>query len=301
MSITLIIKKKWKQFINSGFLFVLPWIIGFLVFIAGPMLFSLFISFFKWEYMRNMEFIGLANYIKVFTGDKHAMNGLFLTLKFVAFTVPLQLGLAILVASLLNTKLKGTNLVRTLVFVPVVLSGAVAGQMWKFMYNDDLGVFNYFLSFLNIKINWLTDSNIALYSVALTGIWAVGTPMILFLAGLKSIPKTYYESAEIDGAGVFQKFRHITLPLLTPTILYNLIQLLILNFQCIAPFMVITGGGPANSTKVYSLHEFQMAFKYLRMGYASAMSWVMFVLVLTTTLIIMKSSKFWVHYETDRG
>ncbi len=301
MSITLLMKKKWRQLIKSGFLFVLPWILGFMIFTAGPMLFSLFISFFKWEYMRNMEFVGLANYIKIFTSDKHALNGLFLTLKFVSFAVPLQLGLAILVATLLNSALKGTKLVRTLVFVPVVLSGAVAGQMWKFMYNDDLGVFNYFLGFLGTHVRWLTDSNIALYSVALTGIWAIGTPMVLFLAGLKAIPKTYYESAEIDGAGAFHKFRHITLPLLTPTILYNLIQLLILNFQCIAPFMVITGGGPANSTKVFSLHEFEMAFRYLRMGYASSMSWVMFVIVLTTTMIIMKSSKLWVHYETDRG
>lgn len=301
MSMSLRIKKSWKKLINSGFLFVLPWVIGFFIFTAGPMLFSLFISFFKWEYMRNMEFIGLANYIKVFTGDKYAMSGLFLTMKFVLFAVPLQLGLSILVASLLNSALKGTKLVRTLVFIPVVLSGAVAGQMWKFMYHDDLGVFNYFLGFFDVKIHWLTDSKIALYAVALTGIWAIGTPMVLFLAGLKNISRTYYESAEIDGAGAFQKFIHITLPLLTPTILYNLIQLMIINFQCIAPFMVITGGGPANSTKVYSLHEFQMAFKYLRMGYASSMSWVMFIIVLTITMVIMKTSKFWVHYETDRG
>ncbi len=252
--------------------------------------------------MRDLEFIGFANYIKAIFNDQYAINGMKLTIKFVTFAVPLQLALAILIASLLNTKLKGTKVVRTMVYLPVVLSGAVAGQMWKYMYSEDFGgVINYFLSFLGVQVSWLTDFNMALYSVALTGIWAVGIPMILFLAGLKAIPKTYYESAEIDGAGAFARFFHITLPLLTPTILYNLVQLTIINFQCIAPFMVITGGGPANATKVFSLHEYEQAFKYLRMGYASSLSWVMFAVILTTTLIIMKTSKYWVHYETDRG
>ena len=286
---------------SSGFLFVLPWVIGFSVFTLGPMLYSLVMSFFKWEFFQNLTFVGLGNYIKIFTNDRFAMPGMLKTLKFTIIAVPFQVSIALLIATLLNTKLKGAKLVRTLVFVPIVLSGAIAGQMWKFMYHDDLGIFNYFLSFFGGKVNWITDANIALYSVALTGLWAVGTPMILFLAGLKAIPKSLYEASEIDGASHVQQFFNITLPYLTPTILYNVIQVMILQFQCLSPFMIITGGGPADSTYVYSLYEFETAFKYLRMGYASALSWVMLIVILSTTLIIMKTSKFWVHYETDRG
>lgn len=172
-----------------------------------PCYFLYLLVFFKWDYMRDLEFIGFANYIKAIFNDQYAINGMKLTIKFVTFAVPLQLALAILIASLLNTKLKGTKVVRTMVYLPVVLSGAVAGQMWKYMYSEDFGgVINYFLSFLGVQVSWLTDFNMALYSVALTGIWAVGIPMILFLAGLKAIPKTYYESAEIDGAGAFARF-----------------------------------------------------------------------------------------------
>ncbi|MDX1358971.1 MAG: sugar ABC transporter permease [Clostridia bacterium] len=285
---------------RSGFLFVLPWVIGFLVFTLGPMLYSLVLSFFKWEFFQNLRFVGFENYIRIFTEDRFAMPGLLKTLKFTAISVPFQLTVSLLIAMLLNSKVKGKGLVRVLVFVPVVLSGAVAGQMWKFMYHDDLGVFNYFLSFIGAQVNWITDSSIALYSVALTGLWAVGIPMVLFLAALKTVPKTLYEAADIDGTNKFQKFFKVTLPHLTPTILYNLIQIMIVQFQCLSPFMIITGGGPADSTYVYSLYEFETAFKYLRMGYASALSWVMLFVILTATLIIMKTSKLWVYYETER-
>jgi len=301
MSHTNYVQKKERRKINTGFLFVLPWILGFSIFTLGPMLYSLIISFFKWEFFQNLTFVGLANYIKIFTNDRFAMPGMLKTLKFTAVGVPFQISMALLIAMLLNTKLKGKKIVRALVFVPVILSGAIAGQMWKFMYHDDLGVFNYFLSFFGAKVNWITNSNLALYSVALTGLWAVGTPMVLFLAALKAIPRSLYEAAQIDGANPIQKFFRITLPHLTPTILYNIIQIMIVQFQCLSPFMIITGGGPADSTYVYSLYEFETAFKYLRMGYASALSWVMLIVILSTTLIIMKSSKYWVHYETNRG
>ena len=288
MSTTRLLKNKGVHR-SSGFMFVLPWVIGFSIFTLGPMIYSLVLSFFNWEFFQNLQFVGFANYIKIFTNDRFAMSGMLKTLKFTAIAVPFQVAVALLIATLLNAKLKGIKLVRALVFVPVVLSGAIAGQMWKFMYHDDLGVFNYFLSFFGGKVNWITDSNIALYSVALTGLWAVGTPMVLFLAGLKAIPRSQYEAAEIDGANHVQQFFKITVPYLTPTILYNVIQVMILQFQCLSPFMIITGGGPADSTYVFSLYEFETAFKYLRMGYASALSWVMLVVILTTTLIIMKT------------
>ncbi|OCT11446.1 hypothetical protein A8709_07190 [Paenibacillus pectinilyticus] len=285
---------------TMGYVFILPWIIGFICFTLGPMLFSLVLSFCRWDLFKDLKFIGFENYINIFTDDQYALSGLRKTLTFVVFEVPFQLVISMLVALLLNQKLKFVKTVRSLVYLPVVLSGAVAGQMWKFMYNQDLGIFNYFLSIFNVQVPWITDQKLALFSVGFTGLWAVGTSMILFIAALKLIPESYYEAAEIDGAGSVRKFFNITLPMLTPTILYNLITIMIAQFQCLAPFLVITGGGPAKSTYVYSLYEFQTAFKYQRMGYASALSWVMFIIVLVITLVVMKSSKSWVFYESER-
>jgi len=285
----------------AGYLFIMPWIIGFVCFSAGPMLYSLVISFFKWDLFKDMQFVGFTNYIKIFTDDQYSMSGLFKTFNYVLFEVPLQLVFSLLAALLLSQKMRFAKAVRSCIYMPVVISGAVSGQMWKYMYHQDIGVINYFLSFVNVQPAWLTDSNLALYSVAFTGLWAIGTPMILFIAAIQSIPKTYFEAALIDGANGIRKFFHITLPMLTPTILYNLIVIMIAQFQCLAPFMVITGGGPARATYLYSLYEFQTAFKYQRMGYASALSWVMFVIVLTITLLILGSSKKWVYYESERS
>ena len=285
----------------SGYLFILPWLIGFLGFTIGPMLFSLGLSFCNWNLFKDLKFVGIENYINIFTSDQYSISGMGKTLLFVAFAVPFQMIIAILVALLLNQKLKFVKTVRAFVYMPVVLSGAVSGQMWKFMYNEDLGVINYLLSYFNVQVPWLTDQRLALFSVAFTGLWAIGTPMILFIAALKAIPVSYYEAAEIDGASPFRKLISITLPMLTPTILYNLIVIMIAQFQCLAPFMVITGGGPAKATYVYSLYEFQTAFKYQKMGYASALSWVMFLIVLVITLIVLKTSKSWVYYESERN
>jgi multiple sugar transport system permease protein len=170
------------------------------------------------------------------------------------------------------------------------------------MYNTQTGLFNYLLSFVGVKpIAWIEDPNIALYSIVLTGIWAIGQPMILFIAAIQGVPDTYYEVAEVDGAGKFAQFMRITLPMITPAILINTIIILIQQFQMLAPIIVITSGGPAESTYLYSYLEYDNAFKYLKMGYASALSWFMFVIILTITLIIMKSSRKWTFYQSEKG
>lgn len=287
----------------AGYLFIMPWLIGFVIFIAGPMLFSLTISFFKFEMFQfdKMEFVGLGNYLKIFTDDQYAIPGLVKTLVFVLLETPYQITVALLLALLLNhKKLRFKGIARAFIYLPAVLSGAISGRMWRFMYDKDLGVINYFLSGFGVKVPWLLKPNLAFASVMLTGTWAAGTSMILFLAALQGIPKHYYEAAQIDGAGTFSKFFNITLPMISPTILYTLVIALIAQFQCMVPFLVITGGGPAKATYVFALYEYETAFQYLRFGYAASLSWVMLLIVLLTTLLILASSKWWVFYEAEK-
>jgi multiple sugar transport system permease protein len=286
----------------SGYAFISPWLVGVILFVAGPMLFSLFVSFFKWDMFKGMTFIALGNYIKAFTDDQYAMSSLLKTLLFVAVETPYQLVIALLLALLLNSKLKLTGVARALVYLPAVLSGAISGSMWKFMMDKDLGVLNYFtLTLFNVKIPWLIKPDLAMYSIALTGALAAGTSMILFLAALQSIPAQYYEAADMDGASPRLKFFRITMPFIGPTTLYNLIIIMIAQFQCVVPFMVITGGGPAKSTYVYAYYEYETAFRYLRFGQAASLSWIILVVVLIATMAVLASSRLWVYYESERS
>lgn len=285
----------------AGYAFISPWLVGLALFVAGPMLFSLFISFFKWDMFKGMTFIGLNNYIKAFTDDQYAMSSLGKTLLFVLFETPYQLIIALLLALLLNGKLRFTGVARALIYLPAVLSGAISGSMWKFMMDKDLGVLNYFtLTLFNVKIPWLVKPDLAMFSIALTGAFAVGTSMILFLAALQSIPAQYYEAADIDGAGASLKFFKITLPFISSTTLYNLIIIMIAQFQCVVPFMVITGGGPVKSTYVFAYYEYETAFRYMRFGQAASLSWIILTVVLIATLAILGSSRFWVYYESEK-
>lgn len=286
----------------SGYLFILPWFLGFLFFYSGPMLFSFIVSFCNWDYFKNLTFIGLDNYFRIFDPAGYALPAMGRTLKFVFLEVPLQLVISLMVAMLLTRRIPGTRVSRTLIYLPAVMSGAVGGLIWRYMFNTQTGLFNYLLSFINVgPIAWIENPDIALYSIVLTGIWAIGQPMILFIAAIQGVPKTYYEVAEVDGASKFSQFRHITLPMITPTILINTIIILILQFQMLAPIIVITSGGPAKSTYLFSYLEYENAFKFLKMGYASALSWFMFVVILFLTLVILKSSKRWVFYQSEKG
>jgi len=286
----------------DGYLFVSPWIIGFLLFYAGPMVFSLVVSFCNWDFLQNLTFVGLENYFRIFSKDEYALEGLKKTAQFVFMEVPLQLTVSLLIAYLLTQKLRGVKAARSIIYLPAVISGAVGGLIWRYMFHRQTGVFNYFLSLVGLgPVPWIDDPNIALYSMVLTGIWAIGQPMILFLAALEGVSPSLYEAARVDGAGKFRQFINITLPMISPTILLNLIIIMIQQFQMLAPIIVITGGGPVHATYLYSYVEYDNAFKYLKMGFASALSWFMLVIILILALIIFKSSKKWVYYHSERG
>ena len=286
----------------DGYLFISPWLVGFVLFYTVPMVFSFVVSFCNWDYLQNLTFIGLKNYFKIFSRDEYALDGLKKTLIFVALEVPLQLVVSLGIAYLLTRRIKGVKLARSIVYLPAVISGAVGGIIWRYMFNKQTGVINYFLSFIGLgPVPWIDDPSIALFSIILTGIWAIGQPMILFIAAIEGVPKTYYEVAEVDGASKIRQFFNITLPTISPTIFLNLIIIMIQQFQMLAPIIVITGGGPARATYLYSYVEYENAFKFLKMGYASSLSWFMFCIVLILALIIFKSSKKWVYYQSDRG
>ncbi len=228
----------------SGYLFISPWLIGFLAFYAGPMLFSFAVSFTNWDFFKNMTFVGLRNYFRIFSLEEDALSGLRKTLLFVALEVPLQLVCSLVIAQLLTERLRGANVARSLVYLPAVISGPAGGLIWRYMFNTQTGIFNYVLSFFGVKaIPWIEDPNLALFSIIGTGLWAVGQPMILFLAALQGVPAVFYEAAEVDGASRWRRFFSITLPMISPTILLNVVIIMINQFQVLAPLLVITSGG----------------------------------------------------------
>ncbi len=286
----------------DGYLFISPWVAGFLLFYTIPMVFSLVVSFCNWDFLKDLTFIGLQNYFRIFSKDEYALSGLRKTALFVGLEVPLQLSVSLAIAYLLTRKIRGVRLTRSLVYMPAVISGAVGGVLWRYMFAKQTGILNYFLSLVNIQpVPWIDDPNIALYSIVLTGIWAIGQPMILFLAALEGVPETFYEVAEVDGASKAAQFFKITLPMISPTIFLNLIIIMIQQFQMLAPVIVITGGGPVKATYLYSYVEYDNAFRFLKMGFASALSWFMFLIILMLALVIFKTSKKWVYYQTERG
>jgi multiple sugar transport system permease protein len=286
----------------SGYLFISPWLIGFLAFYAGPMLFSFAVSFTNWDFFKNMTFVGLRNYFRIFSPDEDALSGLCKTLLFVGLEVPLQLAGSLVIAQLLTEKLRGANVARSLVYLPAVISGPAGGLIWRYMFNTQTGILNYVLSFFGVKpVPWIEDPNIALFSIIGTGLWAVGQPMILFLAALQGVPTVFYEAAEVDGTSRWRRFFSITLPMISPTILLNVVIIMINQFQVLAPLLVITSGGPAKATYLYSFVEYNNAFKFLKMGYASALSWFLFIIMLCVTLLLFRSSRRWVYAESGRG
>lgn len=294
-------RKRWKENL-AGWLFVSPWMFGFAFLMLGPMLFSLVISFTEWNMVGAPKFLGFDNYIHMFTSDPFYYRALAVTFKYVFLMVPLQVILAILIAVLLNRATVGSRFFRSVFYMPSLIQGVTLALIWAWMFNDDFGPINFFLEQVGLpRVHWLTDPDVALYALVIVALWGVGSPMVLYLSALRTISSEYYEAADIDGAGRIRKFISVTLPLLTPTVLFNIITSLIAAFQTIVLAFVMTGGGPAESTYFYSFHVYRSAFTHFRMGYASAMAWVMFVMIVLLTGLILKSSKYWVHYEADGG
>lgn len=285
----------------AGYLFVSPWIMGFLLLTLGPMIVSLYFSFTRYNIVDPPQWIGTANYVRLFN-DPLFWQSLGVTLKFAVMALPSGLVLGFILALLLNQKIPGVNLWRTLYFLPSVLSGVAVTLLWVLLFNPQLGVVNQLLGQIGIKgPGWLNDPNWAVPSLVIMGLWGVGQNMIIYLAGLQGVPQDLYDAAKVDGANNIHRFRYVTLPMMTPVLFYNLILGLIGTFSYFTQVYVATGGegGPARSTLFYNLYLYQNAFKYNEMGYASAMAWVLFIVVLALTALIFRSSSVWVYYEGE--
>ena len=285
----------------SGYLFISPWLIGFLLFTVGPMLFSLYISFTRWNIVGDPKWVGLANYERIFTADKDFRQALLGTFTYAAIYLPLATIVGLAMAMALHLKLKGVGIFRTMLYLPYVVPSIAATLVWVWVLNGRFGLVNTVLSWVGIEgPNWFGDPRTALYGIVMIGLWGVGGSAVIYLAGLQNIPEHLYEAALVDGATEWQKFRFITIPMLSPTIFYLLIMGLIGVFQTFTSSFVATGGGPLKSTFFYMLYIYNKAWESLRMGYASALAWVLFAIILAFTLVVFRSSALWVHYEAER-
>ncbi len=284
----------------QAYLYILPWILGFAILQLYPFVSSFIYSFTDYTVGAKATFQGLANYKKLFTQDKEFWNSLKVTILFALYTVPGKLIMALAVAMFLNRDLKGINLIRTLYYIPSLFGGSVAvALLWRLMFLDN-GVINAILSALHLPvIQWLGDTRYALRTICMLEIWQFGSSMVMFLAALKQVPRSLYEAAEIDGAGKVTRFCHITLPQISPIIFFNLINQTIQALQNFTSAQVITEGGPLKSTYVLGLKLYKEGFSYFKMGYASAISWVVFAAIMIFTLAIFASSKLWVHYADE--
>ena len=293
-------RKKTMKREYQAYLYILPWILGFAILQLYPFVSSFIYSFTDYTVGAKATFQGLANYKKLFTQDKEFWNSLKVTILFALYTVPGKLIMALAVAMFLNRDLKGINLIRTLYYIPSLFGGSVAvALLWRLMFLDN-GVINAILSALHLPvIQWLGDTRYALRTICMLEIWQFGSSMVMFLAALKQVPRSLYEAAEIDGAGKVTRFFHITLPQISPIIFFNLINQTIQALQNFTSAQVITEGGPLKSTYVLGLKLYKEGFSYFKMGYASAISWVVFAAIMIFTLAIIASSKLWVHYADE--
>ena len=293
-------RKKTMKREYQAYLYILPWILGFAILQLYPFVSSFIYSFTDYTVGAKATFQGLANYKKLFAQDKEFWNSLKVTILFALYTVPGKLIMALAVAMFLNRDLKGINLIRTLYYIPSLFGGSVAvALLWRLMFLDN-GVINAILSALHLPvIQWLGDTRYALRTICMLEIWQFGSSMVMFLAALKQVPRSLYEAAEIDGAGKVTRFFHITLPQISPIIFFNLINQTIQALQNFTSAQVITEGGPLKSTYVLGLKLYKEGFSYFKMGYASAISWVVFAAIMIFTLAIFASSKLWVHYADE--
>lgn len=286
---------------NIGFFFVIPWLIGFLVFKLYPFGSSLVYSFTDYQLFDGVKEIGLFNYIDIFTTDK-IVKAFKVTFKYAFITVPLKLTVSLFIAYILNFKIKGVNLFRTAYYIPSILGGSVAiAVLWRAVFRDD-GLLNSALSFIGLEgPKWLSSPAYTLFVICLLRVWQFGSAMVIFLAALKGVPVDLYEAAAIDGAGKWKQFFKVTVPIITPVIFYNLVTQICQAFQEFNGPYIITQGGPRNSTTLISLLVYNNAFKTYEMGMASAMAWIMFLIVMAFTVVAFLSQKHWVYYDDEGG
>jgi multiple sugar transport system permease protein len=290
----------------AGYVFLSPWLLGLMGITAIPMIGSLILSFTNYDLLSpwsELDWVGVRNYTRMFTDDPHYWHAVNVTVVFALVAVPLKLAAALGVAVLLNKERRGTGLFRGLFYLPSLLGGSVAlALVWRAMWNDD-GAVNGFLALIGINgYNWINEPDFALHTLVVLAVWQFGAPMVIFLAGLKQIPKELYEAAAVDGAARWRSFLHITLPGLSPVIFFNLVLETINGFQGFTSAYVVSGGtgGPVDSTLMYTLYLYQSGFTDYEMGYASAMAWVFLVAIAVITAVLFSTGKFWVHYGDEK-
>lgn len=284
-----------------GYIAIMPWLIGFLVFTAGPMVFSAYLVFTEWELLTPPRWVGLANF-RFLLEDQMFRNALWNTFIYTVISVPLQLLVALGVALLLNLNIRGSNWYRALIFLPSQTPIVATAMLWFFIFSPTSGLANSALDVVGIgPQRWLVDVNLVKPALMTIAVWAFGGAMIIFLAGLQDIPQSLYEAAELDGASSWSKLLNITIPLLSPTIFFNLVIGLIGAFQVFTPVYLMTGGGPGTSSMMMGLLIYRHGFEEFNMGYASLLAWVLFLIVITLTIIQFTLARKWVYYEGDKA
>jgi len=282
-----------------GILFASPWILGILIFSAYPLVMSIYYSFTSYSILDPGEWVGFGNY-KELMDDSTFWISIYNTLYYTFISVPLNIAVGVGLALLLNTKIRGQGIYRTLFFIPSLVPAVATTIIWLWLLNPQFGLVNYWLEQIGISgPPWLGDEHWSKPSLILMSLWGVGQAIVIYLAGLQDIPQDYYDAAEVDGANTLRKLRHITLPLMTPVIFFNLIMGVIGTMQnFVLPYTLTNGtGSPADSLMFYVMYLYQNAFMYLKMGYASAMAWILFLIVVALTILIFISQKRWVHYQ----
>jgi len=297
------VNRAWKNQL-TGYAFVSPFIVGFLGFTLFPVAASLYLAFTEYNMFDAPRWVGWDNFKEMFAGDRKFWQSVKVTFYYVFAGVPLRLAFALFIAMILNRASRAIGLYRTMFYLPSIIGGSVAVSiMWRNLFGDE-GIVNLALAAIGFApVRWFGDPSAALWMLILLSVWQFGSSMLIFLAGLKNIPGEYYEAASVDGANAFRKFFRITLPLLSPVILFNAVMQTIAAFMSFIPAYIITKGEgtPLDGTLLYSLYLFRQAFVFFNMGYGSAMAWMMLVVVGLLTYLLFKSSKFWVHYESKGG
>ncbi len=292
-----------KREAAAAYVYISPWLVGFVLLTLGPMVASLYLSFTDYNVINGQmpRWVGLKNYITVFNSPDF-WQSLKVTITFAALSLPSGLVLSFLLAILLNQKIPFVHVWRTIYFLPSVLAGVAVTLLWILIFNPQVGILNQFLGLLGIQgPGWLKDPNYALLALTIMSLWGVGGAMIIYLAGLQGVPTDLYDAAKVDGANVAQRFFNVTLPMMTPVLFYNLVLGLIGTFSYFTTAFLVGGesGGPLKSTLFYNLNLYRTAFKYFDMGQASALAWVLFVIILALTALIFRSSELWVFYEGE--
>lgn len=289
----------WKDTLR-GYLFILPVVLGLLIWTFGPMVASAYYSLTDYKIIGTPVFIGIQNYVELFTKDKAFISSLSITVRYGLMFVVLAQIVSLSVAVLLTQKVRGLTFFRTIFYLPIIVPAAASAVLWKYLYNKEFGPITSVLQSLGLpSINWLGSTESALFALVIMAVWGSAVTTIIYVAGLQNIPEDLLDAAKIDGANGIQRFLRVTIPMLSPTIFFNVVTGIIGAFQVFVPAFIMTQGGPAKSTYFYNYNLYEKAFKWLEMGYASAMAWVLFAIIIVMTMLIFRSSPLWVYYEGE--